>query len=332
MILHFTLGDVAVAPTKVGITTFKNDKNIVTKFISLRDIKQKLRLNAKFLEKMKLTNIDLIVNSFRPAAFGAVDGPKWTATRIRFNEANFDDNSDPNLKLKWVNNSRNFTPMLIGTKTQESEEVIVYVTIPVSFKILGYYSPYSMLSTYFVKDANMSMTGCVIVTTIKQLEENGLVFSMNYFDRTDNTIKTVTIKNVLSEDFSGSVVMSNVTSNKITDLEEKNEKFKTSMRFKVRSVDGTMLTTAYVTTADKHAELESTLNKKIAEKKCPPDPTIFVVEDMETVDDVLDFAASGKYKAITLYEISIPREKFKERKFYNVFKYNSETDSVVALI
>jgi hypothetical protein len=222
--------------------------------------------------------------------------------------------------------------MLIGTKTQESEEVIVYVTIPVSFKILGYYSPYSMLSTYFVKDANMSMTGCVIVTTRKQLEENGLVFSMNYFDRTDNTIKTATIKDVLSEDFSGSVVMSNVTSNKITDLEEKNAKFKTSMRFKVRSVDGTMLTTAYVTTADKHAELESTLNKKIAEKKCPPDPTIFVVEDMETVDDVLDFAASGKYKAITLYEISIPREKFKERKFYNVFKYNSETDSVVALI
>lgn len=327
MILHFTLGNVAVDPTKVGITTFKNDKNIVTKFISFKDIKQKLRLNAKFLEKRKLTNNDLIVNPFR-----SMDGPKWTATRIRFNEANFDDNNDPNLKLKWVNNSRNFTPMLIGTKTQESEEVIVYVTIPVSFKILGYYSPYSMLSTYFVKDANMSMTGCVIVTTKKQLEENGLVFSMNYFDRTDNTIKTATIKNVLSEDFSGSVVMSNVTSNKITDLEEKNEKFKTSMRFKVRSVDGTMLTTAYVTTADKHAELESTLNKKIAEKKCPPDPTIFVVEDMETVDDVLDFAASGKYKAITLYDISIPREKFKERKFYNVFKYNSETDSVVALI
>ena len=37
-------------------------------------------------------------------------------------------------------------------------------------------------------------------------------------------------------------------------------------------------------------------------------------------------------RPITLYEISIPREKFKERKFYNVFKYNSETDSVVALI
>lgn len=327
MILHFTLGDVSVDPTKVGITTFKNDKNIVTKFISLRDIKQKLRLNAKFLEKRKLTNSDLIVNSFR-----AMDGPKWTATRIRFNEANFDDNNDPNLKLKWVNNSRNFTPMLIGTKTQENEEVIIYVTIPVSFKILGYYSPYSMLSTYFVKDTDMSMAGCVIVTTRKQLEENELVFSMNYFDRTDNTIKTATIKNVLSEDFAGSVVMSNVTSNKITELEEKNEKFKTSMRFKVRSVDGTMLTTAYVTTADKHAELESTLNKKITEKKCPPDPTIFVVEDMETVDDVLDFAASGKYKAITLYEINIPREKFKERKFYNVFKYNNATDSVVALI
>jgi hypothetical protein len=329
MILHFTLGDVSVDPTKVGITTFKNDKNIVTKFISLRDIKQKLRLNAKFLEKRKLTNSDLIVHPFR-----AVHGSNslWTATRIRFNEANFDDNNDPNLKLKWVNNSRNFTPMLIGTKTQESEEVIIYVTIPVSFKILGYYSPYSMLSTYFVKDTNMSMAGCVIVTTRKQLEENELVFSMNYFDRTDNTIKTATIKNVLSEDFAGSVVMSNVTSNKITDLEEKNEKFKTSMRFKVRSVDGTMLTTAYVTTADKHAELESALNKKIAEKKCPPDPTIFVVEDMETVDDVLDFAASGKYKAITLYEINIPREKFKERKIYNVFKYNSDTDSVVALI
>ena len=329
MILHFTLGDVSVDPTKVGITTFKNDKNIVTKFISLRDIKQKLRLNAKFLEKRKLTNSDLIIHPFR-----AVHGSNslWTATRIRFNEANFDDNNDPNLKLKWVNNSRNFTPMLIGTKTQESEEVIIYVTIPVSFKILGYYSPYSMLSTYFVKDTNMSMAGCVIVTTRKQLEENELVFSMNYFDRTDNTIKTATIKNVLSEDFAGSVVMSNVTSNKITDLEEKNEKFKTSMRFKVRSVDGTMLTTAYVTTSDKHAELESALNKKIAEKKCPPDPTIFVVEDMETVDDVLDFAASGKYKAITLYEINIPREKFKERKIYNVFKYNSDTDSVVALI
>ena len=328
MILHYTLGDVIkVDPTKVSITTFKNDKNIVSKYISIRDIKQKLRLNAKFLEKKKLTNDDIINTSWfinKPE-----DGIVWHATKTRFNSANFDENNDPNMKLKWVNNSKNFSPMFIGTKTQTDEEVIIYVTIPITFKVLGYYSPYSLLNTYFVKDV---CTGCTIVTTKSKLEENGLVFSINYFDKSDNTVKSAVIKDVLNDDLSSSVTMTNVTSNKLPDLEEKNKKFKNSMRFKIRSVDGSMLTSAYITTQEKHDELRSILIKKANEKKCSPDVTIFTVDNMETIDDMLDFAASDKYKAITLYEISIPREKLKERKFYNVFNYNSETDSVVAML
>lgn len=324
MILHFEIGNDKVNPAKVNVQEVPNPKG-TTKYIQLTDINQKLKVNAKFFGKRGFKTEDIITS----AAHSINSDEPWSAAAIMFDPSKFDDDYDPNLRLKWANNSKNFSPMLIGTKVQEDEEVIIYITLPTTYKILGYYSPYSLLSTYFTKDV---CNGCTIVAKRSQVESGDAVFTVMYFDKTDKLLKTATIQNVLAENFTNSVAISVMSGAKYKTYNEKNKKYKSSMRFKIRAATGDMITSAFITSSESHDELNEILSKKSNEKKCTPNPTIFVVtENDDDLDNALDFIANDGYKSVTLYNIRVPKDKLTERKIFSIFNYDKENDTVVAI-
>ena len=331
MITHFCLGNVDVAPTKVFVKSVRRPDvkdAVYTKFISLAEINQQLRLNAKFLEKKRITTDDLII-----AASRSEDGATnpWSASVIRFRSPLFEeDEIDPNLRLRWANNSKTFAPMLVGGKAQDDEDVIIYITLPTSYKVLGYYSAYSILNTYFIKDV---CTGCVIVAKKSDLmqEDHPVIFNCTFFDYSDKTYKTAEIN--IDAEANVSVKYSDVAKAKIKSFAEKNAKYKQSMRFRIRSNNGNMITSAFITNSESYDELKEILDKKVTEKKAF-NPVIFVINDVNSDDDIndaLDFVQNDNYKAITLYNISINRDSFKSRKIHNIFNYDKENDTVVGI-
>lgn len=329
MIIHFCLGNVNVDPTKVFIQTFKRPdvKGATTKNLSLADINQRIKLNAKFLENKRINNNDLNIVTFH-----SEDGESnhWAATTVRFKTPDDVDGIDPNLRLRWANNSKTFSPMLVGGKAQDDEDVIIYITLPTSYKVLGYYSACSILNTYFVKDV---CTGCVVVAKKSDIikDEKPILFDCTFFDYSDKTFKTAEIN--IDADLNPSVKYDNVPKNKIKSFAEKNSKYKQSMRFRIRSNNGNMITSAFITNSESYDELKEILDKKVTEKKAF-NPVIFIINDVDSEDDIndaLDFVQNDNYKAITLYNITIPRDNFKSRKIYNIFNYDKENDTVVGV-
>jgi hypothetical protein len=254
----------------------------------------------------------------------------WTATTVRFKAPMIDEEIDPNLRLRWANNSKTFSPMLVGGKAQDDEDVIIYITLPTSYKVLGYYSACSILNTYFVKDV---CTGCVVVAKKSDIikDEKPILFDCTFFDYSDKTFKTAEIN--IDAELNPSVKYDNVPKNKIKSFAEKNSKYKQSMRFRIRSNNGNMITSAFITNSESYDELKEILDKKVTEKKAF-NPVIFVINDVNSEDDIndaLDFVQNDNYKAITLYNISIPRDSFKSRKIHNIFNYDKENDTVVGI-
>lgn len=335
MIIHFCLGNDDVDPTKVFVksvrrtdTNNKGNKGAsYTKYLTLDAINQQLKLNAKFMENKRITNEDIHIT----ASGSEEDAPNsWSAAVIRFKAPMIDEEIDPNLRLRWANNSKTFSPILVGGKSQDDEDVIIYVTLPTSYKVLGYYSACSILHTYFVKDL---CTGCVIVAKKSELmqDEQPVIFNCTFFDYSDKTFKTAEIN--IDADINASVTYGNVPKAKIKSFAEKNSKYKQSMRFRIRSNNGNMITSAFITNSESYDELKEILDKKVTEKKAF-NPVIFVINDVNSEDDIndaLDFVQNDNYKAITLYNISIPRDSFKSRKIHNIFNYDKENDTVVGI-
>ena len=329
MITHFCLGNVNVDSSKVFIQTFKRPdvKGATTKNLSLADINQRLKLNAKFLENKRINSNDLNIATVHSEES---ESNPWTATIVRFKAPMIDEEIDPNLRLRWANNSKTFSPMLVGGKAQDDEDVIIYITLPTSYKVLGYYSACSILNTYFVKDV---CTGCVVVAKKSDIikDEKPILFDCTFFDYSDKTFKTAEIN--IDAELNPSVKYDNVPKNKIKSFAEKNSKYKQSMRFRIRSNNGNMITSAFITNSESYDELKEILNKKVTEKKAF-NPVIFVINDVNSEDDIndaLDFVQNDNYKAITLYNISIPRDSFKSRKIHNIFNYDKENDTVVGI-
>ena len=329
MITHFCLGNVNVDSTKVFIQTFKRPdvKGATTKNLSLADINQRLKLNAKFLENKRMNSNDLNIATVHSEES---ESNPWVATTVRFKTPMVNEEIDPNLRLRWANNSKTFSPMLVGGKAQDDEDVIIYITLPTSYKVLGYYSACSILNTYFVKDV---CTGCVVVAKKSDLikDEKPILFDCTFFDYSDKTFKTAEIN--IDAELNPSVKYDNVPKNKIKSFAEKNSKYKQSMRFRIRSNNGNMITSAFITNSESYDELKEILDKKATEKKAF-NPVIFVINDVNSEDDIndaLDFVQNDNYKAITLYNITIPRDSFKSRKIYNIFNYDKENDTVVGV-
>lgn len=99
-------------------------------------------------------------------------------------------------KKRWRNNTSNMNPIfrILDPKFKDqSEQIVVYVTVMKNYKIVDFRTDYQILSTYHKKGYYQ---GCALVLTRKQLErnKNRILLTLNVYDRKKDVAKEITVE------------------------------------------------------------------------------------------------------------------------------------------
>lgn len=154
--------------------------------------------------------------------------------------------------FRWISNNINLNPVLAEKSENyrdKSELMIFVITVKLTnYKILGVHTNKRIMQTFHKRG---EYQGCIVPVSKEEMKVEGTkIMTIDVFDVKSNTYKSLVVS-FNSDTDEVSVKKYNIKDNeKLKDLQEKNEKMKFSMQFKIKVKAGDLITAAYFVKED----------------------------------------------------------------------------------
>lgn len=245
---------------KFTIGTTSEDRNLdVTydkygnKFFEFPDIRQKLQIksNVNSLQMLRKPDIKSFIKDFEVSERNDISIP--------FSVEQYKLYKNADKAYKFVNNRKNLKPMLftnfVPKDAEASEYHIVYIAVEQPrYKILTYATDYPILSSFGKTD---KYTGCVAVvdSMAHMFAETDTVFKISFFDTESKVYKTASI--IIDGNGNPDFRIDDADSNAVAKLKSLNNKYKGSLKIRIRPDENSMLTQVFICKADENGMVEA---------------------------------------------------------------------------
>ena len=246
--------------------------------------------------------------------------------------------NDPNVPEKrWRNNTSNMNPILRKidpTKYKDqSEQIIVYITVMKNYKIVDFHTDYQILATYHRKGYYQ---GCAVVLTRDQMQQvgNRILLTLDAYDRKKDASKEITVefKNLtdthLQTKFVG--VKDPEEKNRIVErIQESKASEESLLGFKCVVKPNTFITSVYFVSKEYEAFLRKRVRMYNLDLVVVPEKTLH--DPDELLELVREHTHGKRVRAITQMGVKIPLQVIKGANIIYVFNLRKDENNTTKL-
>jgi hypothetical protein len=320
------------------------------KFIGFEDIEQRIIMRSNNKDFRTLAPTDVSV-----AAMSDDVVIEKNNKNIPYSWKKYQFHNDMDKRYRWVNNIKNFNPMLLATRADDNgeyppETYIMYLAIEYPrYKVLSYFTKYSILNTFNKVD---KYNGCTIVFDADEHTnaEDDVIIEIKFFDTVTKVYRVCTI--TMDGNGNPEMNMRYADGPEVGKLKFLNSKFKSSFRIRIKPKPGSLLTQAYIypITNPEYSDDQLTIanekvEKMISEKATEfhPETNFYLIPisevttegendkpeyNREEIESALEEISEAKCTAITTFGINIPNDLIKKYHIRNIFNYDIATDKI----